>query len=317
MRWLTFLLTVSFSLPALANEAAEWLREMSSSLMNSNYRGTFVYEMGEHMEAMRITHAIREDGEYERLLTLTGHPREVIRSPKGVTCILPKRKEVMMDYGLPRAPVPEAFSNNLDKIQQHYLLAILGEDRVSGYASRVIGVTPLDKYRYGYKLWMTESDKLPVRLELLRPDGTVLEKMMFTDLTVVDDFPEDWLKAELKGRHYDRKGKSAADMPVAEETATRWEVTWLPDGFERTHHNMNAMPGKGAPVEHLVYSDGLATVSVYVEGLDADKPRLHGLKTMGATHAMGKQIDSYQITVVGEVPATTIEKIATSVRYRP
>ncbi len=316
MRRFSLILLFIASFPAVANEAAAWLKEMSQSLMQSNYRGVFVYEMGGRMEAMQITHAMRDDGEYERLMSLTGHPREVIRSPEGVTCIMPRRKAVMVDKNMPRTPVPHAFLNNLDRITEHYDLVLGEDDRVSGQDSRIISVSPRDEYRYGYKLWLTVEDKLPVRLELLMPQGEVLEQMMFTDLTVMDELPNDWLEPELDGSKLNLIGKEKNEIPVneGEGDASRWQFAWLPQGFERTHHTRHVMPKKHSQVEHLVYSDGLATVSIYIEQLDVGKPRLQGLKTMGATHALGAEIDDYQVTVVGELPAATIEKIATALR---
>jgi len=313
MHLLLMLLAVLFSPPLLADDAAAWLKGMSQSLMTSNYRGVFVYQVNGRLEAMQIAHAQRPDGEHERLLSLTGSAREVIRSPEGVTCILPKRKAVMVDHNLPQSPVPTAFVDHLDKIVQHYRLSLLGTDRVAGRSCRVIAVSPRDQYRYGYRLWLTEQEHFPARLELMNPDGKVLEQMMFTDIKLVGDLPDAWLLPSLNGSQYEVIGQKTDEMTVVEGDV-RWRADWLPAGFSRTHYNLHAASANERKVEHYVYSNGLATVSVYVENLAGQVAHFTGESSMGATNALGLTVGDHQLTVVGEVPLATIKRIAQSMR---
>lgn len=309
---LLLILTAFWCLPVQAGEAMQWLADMSRALQERDYRGTFVYVHNGRLEAMEIVHQAAEDGEHERLLALNGEPREVIRTPEGVTCILPNSKAVMVDRSLPHSPVPDAFSRNLEKIAQHYVLSMDGSDRVSGLACRVISVKPRDNFRYGYRLWLAEDTRLPVKFELMSPDGVALEQMMYTHLEVLDELPDALLEPALDGREFRQIGAEHAEKSLPRQ-ASEWQVGWLPDGFVQTHHTQHAMPSAKELVEHLVYSDGLATVSVYVEHMRPVRERLDGLSTMGAVNAMGRALDDHQITVVGEVPAETVTRIAESV----
>ncbi|NNG11861.1 MAG: hypothetical protein HKM88_01280, partial [Halobacteria archaeon] len=53
-----------------------------------------------------------------------------------------------------------------------------------------------------------------------------------------------------------------------------------------------------------------------VESLSSDGAAFTGLSGMGAMNAFGAIVDGHQVTVVGEVPALTVEMMARSVAAR-
>lgn len=298
-------------------DARQWLEQMSVALKTLNYDGTFVYLHDDKMEAMRILHRQDESGERERLFSLTGSAREVLRDDKVVTCIMPDSKSVMVGQrSRSQQPFPEV-PGDLEGLSRYYTIANVGEDRVAGYMARVIAITPKDSLRYGYRFWIDTDSRMLLKFDLTNVDGRAIEKVMFTSLEIGQDIPESALKPSLTGEGYtwQRQGNS---YPEAGEEADKpgWTVSRLPAGFRMTAFQHKRMRQDRDPAEHMIFSDGLATVSVYVEKNVDPGDAFEGLSSMGAMNAYGVITDGYQVTVVGEVPPSTVKLIATSVARR-
>lgn len=318
--WYLVALVCLSGIASAAEDAHDWLRQMSEAGQRLNYRGTFVYLHQGRLEAMRIIHRAGAGGEQERLMALTGEAREVLRDQERVTCILPKSKAVMIDRSLPRKPFPAALPRDLGNLSASYEFLIEDEDRVAGLPARAILIQPRDAFRYGYRLWLDRESRLLLKSELIDTEGRAVEQMMFTDIEVLDAVPEAELQSALQGEDYTRKGhdRPAESEPVAAaatDAAGAWTVTALPPGFMLTLRNRHALPSAAGEVEHLVFSDGLATVSVYIE--PPGEADLSGVSGMGAVNALGLRQGGHQITVVGEVPRPTVERIAESVQRSP
>lgn len=316
----TLALVLVASGAAFADEVRDWLHDMSEAAQNLNYRGTFVYLHGGQMGAMRIFHRATAEGEQERLVALTGEAREVLRDQEHVTCILPKSKSVMVDRSVPRKPFPATLPRDLGALDDNYEFVALGEDRMSGLPSRQVEIRPRDAYRYGYRLWLEQDSKLLLRSDLVDADGRPVEQMMFTDVEILDRLDDQDLEPMLRGEDYARVGhQNGGEEPASEEPASGgdWAAAWLPPGFMLAQRSRHPMPSDLAEVEHLVFTDGLATVSVYVEPDAPDKDVLQGHSNMGAVNAHGSRSGDYRITVVGEVPRVTVERIGASMRHQP
>lgn len=313
MKWLLALLLLAANpVAATEEEARRWLEDMSAALRTLDYDGTFVYLHDGALEAMRVIHRVDGGVERERLVSLTGSAREVLRDNKAVTCIMPDSRSVMVGQSRPPQLFPEV-PGDLDSLQQHYRLEMLGDDRVAGRMARVVGITPRDDYRYGYRYWIGEDSKLLLKSALIGVDGEAIEQVMFTRLGVGQDIAEADLEPSMSGKEYSWYRQSGSRPQTAAGTAMPgWQVQRLPGGFHLTDYQLRRMRPDSAGAEHMVFSDGLATVSVYVESLAADSEPLGGLSSMGAVHAFGATADGYQVTVVGEVPAATVEMMARS-----
>ena len=289
---------------------------MSESLQSLDYDGTFVYYHDGKLEAMRIVHQASAGGEKERLMSLTGSAREVLRDDKAVTCIMPDNKSVMVGQSRPRQPFPDV-PEDLDSLSPYYQLRDVGEDRVAGLMTRVIDITPRDKYRYGYRFWIDTTNFMLLKFELNAVDGTAIEQVMFTGLRVGDRIPAAALEPSLTGEgyHWFRQGSTTGN-PAASPGQPDWIIKQLPAGFSLTDYQRKRLHQGGEQAEHMVFSDGLATVSVYVEKMKADSTAFTGLSSMGAMNAYGTVLDDHQITVVGEVPAATVQNMARLVSRR-
>ena len=183
------------------DNARHWLNEMSSALQSLNYDGTFVYLHDGKLETMRIVHQTGEHGEMERLVSLTGSPREVLRDDRAVTCIMADSKSVTVGQRRPRQPFP-VVPDDLDSLSRYYQLQELGEERMAGYMSRVIAITPRDRFRYGYRFWIDNSNYMLLKSDLTDVDGEAIEQVMFTHLNVSNNIPVAALQPSLTGDGY-------------------------------------------------------------------------------------------------------------------
>ncbi len=296
---LSGLLCVVFTNTSVAGEISgspqQSLARMARAAQTLNYDGTFVYRNGATMQSMRIIHRFDDEGERERLVALSGAAREVIRDRERVTCILPDRQSVVVAKSRPRTfPYSKLFEPGTGFSRFYALSAERGE-RVAGRHTQLVTVDPHDRFRYGYRLWMDRDLGLLLKSELIDEQGEIVEQLVYT-----------WYNDD----------RSESVMASAANSEPGWYPGWLPEGFELSDVARDPILASRDPVEHLVFSDGLASVSVFIEQLDAASEPLAGLDTMGAVNAYGRMVEDYQITVVGEVPAVTVERVSRSIVRR-
>ncbi|MBS1235686.1 MAG: sigma factor RpoE negative regulatory protein RseB [Proteobacteria bacterium] len=302
---------------AQAADAQTLFARMHQVGRSLDYEGTFVYQHGDQLESLRIVHKTGTGGVRERLVSLNGAPREIIRTDSEVRCYLPDENAALIEHR--RAGdrnFPTLLPDSLALLEGNYKVHVGKEGRVAGRKAVSVRIKPRDAYRYGYLLWADEASGLLLKASLLDEHGGVVEQYMFTQVSIGKPIPESELKPQ-----YPTKGivwQRADDETQALSTG-QWTAARLPAGFTLSARMMRMLPAHKQPVEHLVYSDGLAVVSVFVEkvGDEAIPNALSGLTHMGAVHAFGKVVDGHQITVVGEAPALTVDMIGESVRLGP
>lgn len=308
---------LSLALEELSQEAAlKWLQKMGQALHDLNYDGVFVYQHGDQLTAMRLIHGHDELGEQERLVSLTGTSREVIRNNDQVTCILPDTRSVIVERkGQSKPGFPYLLPKQIQQISDVYTFELGHRGRVAGRDAQQVRILPKDQYRYSYHLWLDQDTGMLLKAELLNGKD-VVEQFMFTHLTFMKAVSDSLFNPDIDHKdflsyHHEQRKENA---PVT-VTDQNWQVDNLPTGFELTHHQYQFQADHSDPVQHLVYSDGLSTVSIFIEKLGPDQAAMQGPSPMGAVHAYSKMIDHTQITAVGEVPATTVKLIAESVHY--
>lgn len=316
--WCTAIAALTFILPAQAAEGdpAQLLARMTQAAHTLNYEGTFVYAHGGHMQSVRIVHGVDEKGEYERLVTLSGKSREVIRNNDEVTCIRPDDKSVLVERADQRRTTSLIPAPRVEKISGHYQLRVQGHERIAGREADHVVVLPKDHYRYGHGYWIDQATGLLLRADLISDKGRLVEQVMFTSLTLLDSVPRKSLAPEGSAQGTLAQATMPPQPAAAVAEQGRWQATTLPVGFSLELVRHHPMPGKTAWVEHHVYSDGLASVSVFIEADSHDGRGFVGHSLMGATHAYARLSDDTRITVVGEVPAITVEHIASGMRPR-
>lgn len=304
-----------FPLRLTADEdVATWLERMVQAAHELNYTGTFVYQHGGSLQTMQIIHAVDEEGEHERLVSLSGPAREVIRDHDKVTCILPEDSSMILEQaGTPRS-FPLIRPSLIEPLRQYYEFKLHGDDRIAGLKARHIAIIPRDQYRYGQNIWLAEDSGLLLRAEVLDEQGVIVEQVMFTSLELHDQIPEEMLapQTENPGRIVELGGDPGAEMSTEERA--RWEVTKLPPGFKQDMERWHSLPNKSEPVGHYLFSDGLASVSVFIEKNRDGTSGFTGTSRMGGVNAYGRRMNGYRATVVGEVPPITVKQIAESIQ---
>jgi sigma-E factor negative regulatory protein RseB len=302
---------------AQAADAQALFARMHQAGRSLDYEGTFVYQHGDQLESLRIIHKAGTGGVRERLVSLNGAPREIIRTDSEVRCYLPDENAVLIEHRrADNRNFPALLPDSLAQLKGNYRISVGKEGRVAGRKAVSVRIKPHDAYRYGYLLWADEASGLLLKASLLDEHGDVVEQYLFTQVSIGKPISESELKPQ-----YPTKGivwqRAHGETPAP--STSQWMAARLPAGFTLSARMMRMLPARKHPVEHLVYSDGLAVVSVFVERADdAVKPNApSGLTRMGAVHAFGKVIEGHQVTVVGETPALTVDMIGESVGPGP
>ena len=287
--------------------------EMSKASRDLNYDGIFVYRLGKQIDTMRIIHKSDEDGIYERLVSLTGNAREVIRDKDQVKCFFPEDKTVIVDKSRLGKLISTYLPSPIRSISEFYSFELAGEARIAGMDSWIVNIRPKDKYRYGYQLWIEKKSRLLLKSELKNQLGVTLEQIMFTQLEVLDDIDDALLQPSMSTNNFIWHN-NVKNVSFKIKDKKQWKVSAMPTGFTMSGQEEETMTGSLFPVDHLVYTDGLAMVSVYVEKTSQQANVKIGLSSFGGVNTYSKQVDGYQITAVGEVPKATVKLMVDSVK---
>ena len=319
MFWLCGLLAVLslFSEAARAvdagNDPRTWLNRIATSAQSVSYEGTFVYRRDDQLVTMHLIHVANRDGEREQLVSLSGGRRELLRSKEGVVCIFPGKKHITFNKGGLNKHFPSQLASRVKDLKKNYRLTMGGRDRIAGRDARMIVVEPKDNYRYGYRIWVDEETGLLLQSDLVNGHGNAIEQVVFTAIKVVDKASPEMVKAVTMDADMRRSLKASKEQAVASGNMP-WRVTSMPRGFSLAEHYRHNH-GKRAPVEQLVLTDGMATVSVFIEQMSDDAAPFKGVTHMGAVNAFGTVVNDHQLTVVGEVPAATVRLIGRSLNF--
>ncbi|WP_109994348.1 MucB/RseB C-terminal domain-containing protein [Salinisphaera sp. LB1] len=313
-----FLLAFGLIAPAVAAphqhdsdsaKAIDLLSQASDAVRHETYRGVIVYLRSGDADTLKVVHRYHDHMEEERLISLSGEAREVIRKGNKVTSILPNHRLVLVSEHPPKSLLGSVSHFSPKQLKANYKVVDMGTTRSAGRACRVIAIRPRDKFRYGYKMLIDSKTELPLKLDLL-DHGKRLEQMMFTEVS----FPKKISDSEFVPS-YDVHGfrivrhqavhvaESASDAPEEQ-----WKATDLPPGFKLAEDGVRQLTSK-ASVRQMLFTDGVATVSAFIAPAGLRAP-LKGATRMGAVNAYGDIVNHTQITVVGEVPAITARRIA-------
>jgi sigma-E factor negative regulatory protein RseB len=304
-----------------ADDPRDWLEKMNQALATRNYDGTFFHLIEGRVETMRIVHRVRAGQVAERLQSLDGSGREFVRNGDKLTCYLPDQRTVLVEPRQDHGPFLGSLPRFGADADEFYRIEALPASRVLGRAARVIAVKPKDQFRFGYRLWLDEKTAMPLKTQLCDSQGQVIEQILFARLAMPESIPDSDLAPTVhtNGMRWVRQGPTqdiTHDDALAALAAFR--ASELPPGFHLTVTGAQTLGEATVPATHLVYSDGLATVSVFVEAQrdtnSAPPPPMQGLAKVGSGYAFSTVIQGHQVTAVGEVPAQTVEFIAHSVK---
>lgn len=312
-----FMGVLLLTLSSLVVNAETLLERTSLAAKQLNYDGVFALQMGNKLQSIRIIHSANEPkGEVERLISLSGVERELIRTDNSVMCVYPDGEKMQPNHQPLGRGFPSDLLNKLSLAMPYYKEELGKQGRVAGHQAQEVNFVPKDNYRYAYRLWIAKDNHLLLQSDLISEEGQVLEKFAFSSVEIGLDIPGIALKPEMQGNtmSWERIRLTSSNTSI-EEQQSNWQIVWLPPGFNLVVHQNRIKARNGAAVEQRVYSDGLSSISVFIEKIRARHSHLHGGSKRGAVNAFGSIVNAHFITVVGSVPARTVEKIGNSIKY--
>lgn len=297
-----------------APQALDWLTRIYQATEKLSYTGTFVYQQGERSETSRITRRADSFGGVERLEVLDGLPREVVRTRDEIRCYLPNSQTVKVEQrrGERAAGFPALLPARISSLTENYAITLDETARIAGFECRAIVLTPRDDLRYGYKLWADLQTGMLLKARAFNSRGETVEQFTFTQLEI-GPVPREKLRPRLNARNWRVEQAGVAPANLAD---AGWSVPAELPGFRKVVE-IKRMLREAQPVGQVVYSDGLAAVSVFIEPIAgrSEPPRI-GLATMGAVNVYTREVANHLVTVVGETPAASVQRIGDRVVFR-
>jgi sigma-E factor negative regulatory protein RseB len=291
--------------------AVQWLHAIQAAARQSNYTGTIVYQYGDEVRSSRVIHAFDGHVSGERVQMLDGRPREVIRRGEQVECFYPQQRRIVIERAGRRAVFPELGDGGPISVLEHYALHPAEMERVAGLECQILRLEPKDALRYGYRLCIDPASGLLMKVQVLTGESAVVEQIAFSDVRIGEPISPAQLRTSYStvGWRVERRESHEVDL-----SHRGWIVT-APEGFRRLTE-VERMLGIDTQRSALqaVYSDGLATMSVFIE-TNVPPAESEGPPPQGPLSAVMRRVGDARVTVVGEVPPATARSFADSVRY--
>lgn len=298
---------------AWAEDVERWLVRMEHAMASISYRGTLVSMSNGRMDTLRVVHRVGEAGVRERIYALDGPPRELLRDHDQIRCLISGQSSMVVENPFPTRLFPGISREGLVGPESVYQLRLQGTDRVAGRAARVIEIVPRDRYRYGRRLWLDRDTGMLLRSMVFTPEGAIVEKLSFVEIELGASIADGELESDLENparvARYEVTGGAAGELSAGK--TPRWLPENLPDGFRLV--SVGRGDGNSEDYEHLLFSDGLASFSVYVEPIGGTSI-VEQIEARGAMHIYTGTLDNQRVTVVGEVPAPTVRQIGRQLR---
>lgn len=297
-----------------AADAWQLLQNAATAARQLSYRGIFVYQSGNNTRSVQITHMNYGQGEYARSVVLDGSPREVLSQGSDVVIFSPRNEKVVITKRRAQNLFPALLPPNMDEIKANYQVRLGPLERVGGREGQIIFLEPRDQLRYGYKFWTDLQHALILKSITFNERNEPIEQMSFTQLALLDTQNMDWFQPTVDpAKNYVMEEDEVA---ISSADVSAFNITQLPAGYRKIDQIKRVVTGKQVPVTHLVFSDGLASVSLFIEPLSQKRHVKAGPHAMGATNFYTQVNDGYQVIAVGEVPAATVSQMAHAVRVR-
>ena len=296
---------------AIQRTEVQWLEAIQAAAQRLNYSGTIVYQRGGSMQTSRLVHYFDGSISHERLQLLDGKRREYIRRGTEVQCLYPDSRRVRFERRLEIERFPAIGAGAPAEVLERYRLVLGGIERVANTDCRVIVLEPRDELRYAHWLCVDPQTALLLKAKTLDASAQPLEQMAFAELRVGERPDRSLLKPSwsTEGWAVEKEDPKPADVE-----ASGWQIA-VPAGFRRMRAVARSMAqgGAGSPAMQVVYSDGLATLSVFIESDSGNTPVHDNVRLHGPVSGFARRLDDALITVIGEVPPATVRSVALSV----
>ncbi|MEI6335534.1 MAG: MucB/RseB C-terminal domain-containing protein [Methylococcaceae bacterium] len=305
-----FLWTGSVSASESVLTAKQLLAKMNHAMEVLNYQGTVAFLKNGKLEPMKYVHAAEKGVQQEQLLSLNSPLREIIRDADQVRCLFKETQQTLVDH----RPFEHSFlvdiPKNLDDMGGIYQFEIVGEENIALRPSYIVAIQPKDNARYPRKIWIEKKQFLPLKVVVYDKVGVLLEQVVFTDIEVKKSLP--FVAVKFLDAVYPVQAIQQIQKQSSDQAA--FVVTQLPTGFREVFFARKPIHNAEQPVDHLLLSDGFTSVSIYMENKMAALQS--GLQSVGAVNSYSRTISNFQLTVMGEVPAETVQFIAEGIQLR-
>lgn len=290
---------------------SEWLARMHDASRQRSYIGTFVVSSSNGaMSSARIWHACDGQRQVDRIESLSGEKRSTFRKDDEVLTFLPESRTVRSERREALGLFPELLNPHDSAIPEFYTARRVGSDRVAGFEADIVQVLPRDGLRFGYRIWSEKKSGLVMKLQTVDEGGRVLEQAAFSELQLDAPVRMDRLAQQMTVPEGWRVEKPDAVKTTA--AAEGWALKNQVSGFRPM--NCYKRPGEG--VVQWIFSDGLASVSVFIEEYDRQRHQQEGVFASGATHTLTRRLQDWWVTAVGEVPPQTLRAFALGLERR-
>ena len=294
-------------------DAWQVLEKSAFAARELNYEGQFIYVNGEQTRTVEVTHMNYGGREVARNIVLDGNQREVYSKGDDIVIFQPTSQNVLIKKRRGKNLFPAMLPINLDVIKTNYEAKLAGTEFVASREAQVVELMPVDAYRYSYKIWTDVKFGLILKMTLLNATNKTLEQIYFNKLSMLNSQNIGWFepKIDMSKSYVTEKDSSITRVE------SNWQVANLPAGYQKVDHIQRVVRGKHAMVDQLIFSDGIAFVSVFIEPLKKGQRPKKGHMLMGSTNMCANVIDNHQVIVVGEVPEMTVQSIAQAVSLKP
>jgi sigma-E factor negative regulatory protein RseB len=293
----------------MTQEVKSWLDRMNDAVETLSYEGTFVRVFDGNAETLHIVHRNSDGDVREKISSFGDAGREILREGQRVQCVLPERRVVLLESpDNSSSPISSSLPDYSDGLKANYELASHRKGQVAQRDTQIVIIRPKDDLRYGYVLWLDQETAMPLKSQVRDETGAVVEQILFTDFEIRDSIDDSEFDSTIDTDGF-RWIRSREYEDYSNDQVT-WRANELPSGFEMSVARRSAIAGLDNPVYHLVFSDGLATVSVFVADSEADVEE--GYSRLGSTNSYSLNMRGRKVTAMGEVPRQTVRRIAAS-----
>ena len=308
-------LGIACSAQAAPNDATGWLQRALQAARTATYAGTFVHTNGDRISTVRVTHVNAAGDETEHVEPLDGPPHEIVRRNEEMFCYFPDAKTVRLDRRITARFFPSILRGTADQIAASYDVRLGGSERILGYDCQWIRLDPKDNLRYSQRVCAEFNTGLVIRARTFDEHRHVIEQYTFTDLKLGPHVARSDVRSIFEAR-VKRWTTDAQPRDEAKSVDTGWIVGDVPKGFQKVTELRRTLPGRPQPVSQLVYTDGVATMSVFVEPNAAPVRTNEAATEEGTTTFFVRPLGDQVVTVLGEVPLATAQQVGRSVTRR-
>ncbi len=302
-----------FSLASLAADDPWFVLEKTAyAARELNYQGVFVYQNGKQTRSVQITHMNSDGQEMTRNVMLDGEPREVFSHGNDIVIMQPKNQKMFIEKRRGQNLFPAMLPTELQSIKASYSAHLGPLEYVAGREAQIVELIPNDAFRYSYKIWADTEYGLLLKMTLLDSKNQTLEEIAFNQLSTLNSQDANWFQPKIDVS----KSYVMEDATTVNHVNNDWFVAELPAGYAKIDHRSLVVPGKAAPVDQMIFSDGIASVSLFIEPLAKGMRPKMGHMLIGSTNICARVLEGYQVTVVGEVPEATVMQIAKAVSFK-